>query len=120
MKRVVLSCAPLVVAVALVAAELPAANSHPSFTFTQAGRHVTVWYFVPPGATSQAPVVFVMHGVRRDGENYLADWIPYAQKGYSSSSCRNSPTRSSPARRGCVTRPKQTPRARSDSREDSS
>jgi len=81
MKRIVLACAPLVVAVALMGAELPAANSHTSFIFTQAGRHVTVWYFVPPGATSQAPVVFVMHGVRRDGENYLADWIPYAQKG---------------------------------------
>src|SRR5206468_1144657 len=32
------------------------------------------------GATSDTPVVFVMHGVSRHGEGYLADWIPYAQR----------------------------------------
>jgi len=50
-----------------------------SFDFAQAGHHVTVRYFVPPGATPQTPVVFVMHGVGRNGEDYFNDWLPHAQ-----------------------------------------
>jgi pimeloyl-ACP methyl ester carboxylesterase len=53
---------------------------HASFDFTQAGRHVTVWYFVPPDATPQTPVVIVMHGVGRNGEDYLTDWLPLARE----------------------------------------
>jgi poly(3-hydroxybutyrate) depolymerase len=58
------------------AAEPPA---HEHFDFVQAGRHITVWLYAPPGTMPQTPVVFVMHGVARDGERYLADWIPHAQ-----------------------------------------
>lgn len=50
-----------------------------SFIFTQGGRQVTVRYFVPPGATPQAPVVIVMHGVGRNGLDYLNDWSPHAR-----------------------------------------
>ena len=49
-----------------------------SFVFAQAGREVKVWYFQPPGITSQSPVVFVMHGVQRNGEDYLNEWIEAA------------------------------------------
>ncbi len=51
-----------------------------SFDFVQAGHHVTVWYYIPPGTTPQTPVVVVMHGVARDGERYLTDWMPFAQE----------------------------------------
>ena len=58
----------------------PAAAAHAHFDMVQAGRRVTVWMFVPTGADAQTPVVFVMHGVARDGERYLTDWIPLAQE----------------------------------------
>src|SRR6185369_310507 len=56
------------------------APTHEHFDLEQAGRHVTVWLFAPPGATPQTPVVVVMHGIQRNGEDYLADWIPLAQE----------------------------------------
>ena len=54
--------------------------AHEQFGFAQAGRHVTVRYFVPPGATPQTTVVIVMHGVGRNGGDYLTDWMPYAKE----------------------------------------
>ncbi len=60
-------------------AQSPVLAVHERFDFVQAGRHVTVWFYAPPGMTPQTPVVIVMHGVARDGERYLADWIPQAQ-----------------------------------------
>ena len=80
MKSVVLACALLVGALAWIAAGPSPPPTHTSFILTRAGRPVTVWYFVPAGATSDTPVVFVMHGVSRNAEDYLADWIPYAQR----------------------------------------
>ena len=56
------------------------ATPHEHFAFTQAGKNVKVWCFVPPAATPSTPVVFVMHGVGRNGEDYLADWIPHARE----------------------------------------
>ena len=50
------------------------------FVFEQAGRHVTVWYFLPAEATADGPVVFVMHGVKRNAEDYLRDWAPSAEQ----------------------------------------
>lgn len=70
----------LVLACVLGATGGIAAEAHLSFVFTQAGRHVTVWYFVPPDATPQTPVVVVMHGVGRNGEDYLGDWTPLARE----------------------------------------
>ena len=67
---------------ALSAADAPAKTptpAHEHFDFVQAGRHITVWLYAPPGMTPQTPVVFVMHGVARDGERYLEDWIPHAR-----------------------------------------
>ncbi len=57
------------------------AARHISFTFEQAGYQVRVWYSLPAQATPDTPVVIVMHGVARDGERYLADWMPLAQEG---------------------------------------
>lgn len=51
-----------------------------SFEFTQAGRQVIVRYFLPEEGAADAPVVFVLHGVKRNGEDYFNDWRPHAQK----------------------------------------
>jgi len=65
----------------LFAADAPAAApAHDHFDFVQAGRHITVWLYAPPGMTPQTPIVIVMHGVARDGERYLTDWMPLAQE----------------------------------------
>ena len=80
MKRLRLLLA-LLFAATVFAGEAPPTRQQ--FVFTQAGRHVIVWYFVPPGATPQTPIVIVMHGVGRNGEDYLNDWLPFAQaKGF--------------------------------------
>ena len=50
------------------------------FDFTQAGRTVPVWFSVPKDARPDAPVLFVMHGVKRDAERYRNDWLPHAEK----------------------------------------
>ncbi|MDB6167224.1 MAG: hypothetical protein JWM88_88 [Verrucomicrobia bacterium] len=64
--------------ISATAAEAPRAGE--SFIFEQAGRRVTVRYFQPPGAAADAPVVFVMHGVQRNGEEYFGDWVPLAAR----------------------------------------
>jgi hypothetical protein len=70
-------------AIALGAAALTAyAAADPGqgrFVFSQAGLSVTVWTYAPPTAGPQTPVVFVLPGIRRNGEDYLNDWIPLAQ-----------------------------------------
>ena len=78
-------CALLCLGLALLwprvgAAEMSAAATpaRESFVFAQAGREVKVWYFQPPGITPRSPVVFVMHGVQRNGEDYLNEWIEAA------------------------------------------
>ena len=63
------------------AAEAPAAvTARDSFVYEQAGRKVKVWYHVPAGLAADAPVVFVMHGVKRNAEDYLNDWAPAAAR----------------------------------------
>ncbi|MDB6127817.1 MAG: hypothetical protein JWM35_1713 [Verrucomicrobia bacterium] len=73
-------CVLVLLAATLVAhsADLPKVGER--FVFEQAGRHVPVWYFQPKSAGANAPVVFVMHGVKRNAEDYLRDWAPYAEK----------------------------------------
>jgi poly(3-hydroxybutyrate) depolymerase len=50
------------------------------FPFEQAGKHVTVWYVIPSSATPSTPIVFVMHGIKRDAESYRDDWSPFAER----------------------------------------
>lgn len=61
-----------------VASTEASAGKH-SFAFHQGGKTVQVWYFQPETAGREAPVVIVMHGVGRNGEDYLADWTPLAR-----------------------------------------
>jgi poly(3-hydroxybutyrate) depolymerase len=38
------------------------------------GPDIRLWYIRPPGSPSDAPVLFVMHGVGRDADRYLLEW----------------------------------------------
>lgn len=42
-------------------------------------RPVTVWYHRPAGLASDGPVVFVMHGTLRNGEDYRDQWVEQAE-----------------------------------------
>jgi poly(3-hydroxybutyrate) depolymerase len=67
----------LFAAAALHAAPAPREGSFP---LRQAGRTITVWYHRPAGLAADAPVVFVMHGIKRNGHDYLNDWAPYSER----------------------------------------
>ena len=50
------------------------------FELNRAGKTVAVWYFLPDAADFHTPILFVMHGVKRDAERYRDEWIPMANK----------------------------------------
>ena len=54
-----------------------------SFRFVDgsSGRRkpLTVWYYRPPRLSTTAPVVFVMHGVKRDADSYRDTWMAAAE-----------------------------------------
>ena len=41
---------------------------------------ITVWYYLPTDFKADGNVVFVMHGVNRNGDDYRDNWIELAQK----------------------------------------
>ena len=43
-------------------------------------RPITVWTYRPKQMVPDARVLFVMHGVQRDGERYRDEWRAYAEK----------------------------------------
>lgn len=45
-----------------------------------AGPALPVWYVRPPGTPADAPVLFVFHGVQRDADRYLGEWLDVAQR----------------------------------------
>ncbi|MEI6106524.1 MAG: alpha/beta hydrolase [Opitutae bacterium] len=51
-----------------------------SFLFTQGGHQLKVWHYRPAAALADAPVLFVLHGVGRNAEDYLNDWIEQADQ----------------------------------------
>ncbi len=63
-----------------VVAPAVAAPDHTSFAFESGGHKLTVWYHRPAAAPADAPVLFVIHGVGRNAEEYLNDWIEYADQ----------------------------------------
>jgi poly(3-hydroxybutyrate) depolymerase len=44
-----------------------------------AGPEVRVWSYRPAAAGPSAPILFVFHGVGRDADRYLREWIPLAE-----------------------------------------
>lgn len=50
------------------------------FLFQDAlGRTIPVWYDCPEQCTSQTPVLIVMHGIKRNAEEYRESWITHAR-----------------------------------------
>jgi poly(3-hydroxybutyrate) depolymerase len=66
--------AGLVAGWARAADPVPADN----FVHQQAGHQVKVWFHAPADLAADAPVVVVLHGVGRNGEEYFHDWLPLA------------------------------------------
>ena len=60
------------------------AGSPQHFEFRGAGafadKPLTVHYFRPEGAGADAPVLFAIHGVERDGQRALQNWVAFAEK----------------------------------------
>lgn len=63
-------------------AGLPAGPGSFQFTDAKGDRDhaLTVWTYVPSDATENSPIVFVMHGVRRNGRDYRDNWIEHADR----------------------------------------
>jgi pimeloyl-ACP methyl ester carboxylesterase len=55
-----------------------------SFTFTdQKGdpeKPIRVWYFKPSAYSSSTPILFVMHGMQRNAQEYRDQWVSYARQ----------------------------------------
>jgi dienelactone hydrolase len=47
---------------------------------TATGKTLPVWYYRPKGFTPDTPVLFVMHGVRRNADQYRDNWIALAER----------------------------------------
>ncbi len=60
-----------------VAQKLPDGKARFEFTGWE-GPRLDVWTFKPPKAQSPLPVVFVMHGLQRNGADYRDDWAGLA------------------------------------------
>ncbi|MBP7483555.1 MAG: hypothetical protein KA788_13550 [Lacunisphaera sp.] len=56
------------------------APAHAHFDFASGGHRLRVWYHRPAAAPADAPVLFVIHGVGRNAEEYLTDWIGQAEQ----------------------------------------
>ncbi|HEY3168049.1 MAG TPA: hypothetical protein VGK57_12510 [Candidatus Binatia bacterium] len=49
----------------------------------QNGRNnerLTVWTYLPKEFAANGPILFVMHGVRRDGKRYRNEWMTHAER----------------------------------------
>lgn len=44
------------------------------------GPTLPVWYVRPAGTPADAPILFVFHGVRRDADRYLSEWLDVAAR----------------------------------------
>ena len=51
-----------------------------SYQLNNTNKKITVWYNLPKGYRSTSKVLFVMHGVKRNGKEYLEDWLKHSNK----------------------------------------
>jgi poly(3-hydroxybutyrate) depolymerase len=70
----------LLVAMAYVGSCGSAIAGEGEFSYQTTGRKVQVWTYVPAKAPVDAPVVFVMHGVKRNAVEYRESWVPLADR----------------------------------------
>lgn len=65
----------------MVAQSAPSIPGAKRFVFDRwAGPALPVWYLRPKGTPANAPVVFIMHGVKRDADRYLSEWVATARE----------------------------------------
>lgn len=58
-----------------------AARGVQRFTFAGwQGPALPIWYYRPKGTAADAPLLFVFHGVRRDADRYIAQWLDVAER----------------------------------------
>ncbi len=84
------SCLLVVLAVSLAlhvrdataAESIPAGKSDFEFRDERGNvdRPIRVWSYRPKSFTNESPIVFVMHGTLRNGEEYREPWIPLADR----------------------------------------
>jgi poly(3-hydroxybutyrate) depolymerase len=74
--------APAPVATRSEPIKLPVGKSQFEFVDKKgdATRPVKVWMFVPETCDTKCPLQFVMHGVKRNGEEYLDNWVAFAKE----------------------------------------
>lgn len=73
-----LLCSALLLSPALLAE--PLAVGAGRFEVSHRGRSLPVWYYLPPDAAPDTPVLFVMHGVNRNADQYRDNWVPHAAR----------------------------------------
>lgn len=50
-----------------------------SFTYTDGNKKFKVWYY-NPNKNKNIPILFVMHGIKRNARDYRDEWVRYAKK----------------------------------------
>ncbi len=70
-------------ALSCAASAQPLQDGKGSFIFRtpQGGKDIRVWYYRPISFHNKSQIVFVMHGVKRNGETYRNTWIRHAREG---------------------------------------
>lgn len=77
----VMHCTTAAGAARLAKQEPPAAGAPEHLLFSAwPGPEIRVFLLRPKSVAADAPVVFVMHGVKRDADRYFDDWRPLAER----------------------------------------
>ena len=80
MKRLILFVSFALGLWSLVAQGAERAAERSTFDFESGGHRLKVWYFRPAGLATDAPVLLVFHGVGRNADEYLDDWVEHAER----------------------------------------
>ena len=54
--------------------ELKSGNGKFIYIEKTLNKEIPIWYYLPEKVTSTTKIVFVMHGVKRNGEEYRDQW----------------------------------------------
>lgn len=51
-----------------------------SYNFNSGSKNITIWHNIPQSLHSNTDIVFVMHGVKRNGKDYCASWTEFSNR----------------------------------------
>ncbi|MCD0505431.1 hypothetical protein [Bordetella petrii] len=80
MKRMIIAALAALAAAGAVRAELPAGAGQYVFQDADTGQPVQVYYFKPEAYTADTPVVVLLHGIKRDAQDYRDAWVDIARQ----------------------------------------